>query len=88
MLNKNELKKFYAAVETLDEYFESNLFSQNQIEKIDKIIFFGEHNNLEGINQVMNRNKAISAEELLQEFFQIPIQDINNKREINNLPKL
>ena len=76
MLNSTQLKRFYRAVEIIDEYFDFNRFDTN---KIDKVIEFGERGNLEGINAIMNVNKLETSDELLDELFNIKFSEINNE---------
>jgi len=76
MLNKEQLKRFYKAVEIIDEYFDFNRFDT---EKIDKVIHLGEQNNLEGINALLNKNRAINSDELLEELFNITFKEINEE---------
>jgi len=76
MLNREQLKRFYKAVEIIDEYFDFNRFDTD---KIDKVIQLGEQNNLEGINAILNKNKAITSDELLEELFNISYKEINDE---------
>lgn len=74
MLSREELKRFHKAVEIIDEYFDFNRFNT---EKLDKVINLGEQHNLEGINAILNKNKCITSDELLEDMFKITFKEIN-----------